>query len=48
MEYNMKNFNEIACGGFHSLCLINYSQDLDWIEKDYENICKIIDDVGII
>ena len=49
LEYNNKKFDEVSCGGFHSLCLIKYKENLSWIENDYENIiCCIIDDIEII
>ena len=47
-EYNSKKFDEISCGGFHSLCLIKYRDNLDWIENDYSEISRIIDEIGII
>ena len=47
-EYNSKNFDEIACGGFHSLCLIKYRENLNWIEDDFKKITNIIDEIGII
>jgi E3 ubiquitin-protein ligase HERC4 len=47
-EYNSKKFDEISCGGFHSLCLIKYRDNLDWIENDYNEISRIIDEIGII
>ena len=47
-DYNSKKFDEIACGGFHSLCLIKYRDSLNWIEEDFNLIKKMIDDVGII
>ena len=31
-------FEEIACGGFHSLCLIKYKDDISWIEDDFKKI----------
>ena len=47
-EYNLYKFNEVACGGFHSLCLINHYKDTNWIEDDYDKfICSLIDDMGI-
>ena len=46
-EYNMNNFSEVSCGGFHSLCLLKSKNNLDWIEKDYtENILEIIEEIG--
>ena len=48
-DYNSKDFDDISCGGFHSLCLINYNEDLSWIENDFKNIiCKLINDIGMI
>ena len=48
-EYNSYKFNEVACGGFHSLCLIKHNENINWIEEDYEKIiCEIINDIGII
>ena len=47
-EYNSKKFGEIACGGFHSLCLIKYKENLNWIEDDYNEISRLIDEIGII
>ena len=47
-EYNSKSFEEIYCGGFHSLCLIKYRENLNWIEDDFKEIINIIDDIGII
>ena len=48
-EYNLFKFDEVACGGFHSLALIKHHKNTDWIEDDYEKIiCTLIDDIGII
>ena len=47
-EYNSKSFEEISCGGFHSLCLIKYRENLSWIEDDFKKIVNIIDEIGII
>ena len=48
-EYKENKFESISCGGFHSLCLITYNEDINWIENDFKNkICKIINDIGII
>ena len=48
-EYNSYKFDEVACGGFHSLCLIKHNEDINWIYEDYEKIiCTLIDDIGII
>ena len=47
-EYNLFKFDEVACGGFHSLALIKRHKNIDWIEDDYEKlICTLIDDIGI-
>ena len=35
-------FEEISCGGFHSLCLIKYKEDLSWIEDDLKTIADTI------
>ena len=41
-------FEEISCGGFHSLCLIKYKESTNWIKDDFEKkIAKIIDEIGI-
>ena len=48
-EYNLFKFDEVACGGFHSLCLIKHNKNTNWIEGEYEKIiCSIIDDIGIV
>ena len=47
-DYNSKNFDEISCGGFHSLCLIKYRENLKWIEDDFKKIQNIIDEIGLI
>ena len=47
-EYNSKIFDDISCGGFHSLCLIKYKENLNWIEDDYNKIINIIDEMEII
>ena len=47
-DYNSKNFDEISCGGFHSLCLIKHRENLNWIENDFKKIVNIIDEIGII
>ena len=47
-EYNLFRFDEVACGGFHSLCLIKHKKNINWIEDDFEKIiCSLIDDIGI-
>ena len=35
-------FEEISCGGFHSLCLAKYKGDLSWIEDDFKKIVDTI------
>ena len=35
-------FEEIACGGFHSLCLIKYRDDISWIEEDFKKIVNVV------
>ena len=47
-DYNSKKFDDISCGGFHSLCLIKYRENLNWIEDDYIKIINTIDEIGII
>ena len=48
-EYNLFKFEEVACGGFHSLCLIKHKKNTNWIEDEFEKIiCSIINDIGII
>ena len=44
LGFNNENiqFEEIACGGFHSLCLIKYKDDLSWIDEDFNKIEKAI------
>ena len=49
IEYKNNKFESVSCGGFHSLCLINSTDNINWIEDDFKNIiCKIINDIGII
>ena len=38
-EENQIIFDDISCGGFHSLCLAKYKESIDWIENDF-NIIK--------
>ena len=46
-EYNKNIFCDVSCGGFHSLCLLKSKNNLDWIEKDYnESILEIIEEIG--
>ena len=41
-------FEEISCGGFHSLCLIKRKKSINWIFDDFnKKILKIIDDINI-
>ena len=48
-EYNSHKFDEVACGGFHSLCLIKHKENINWIIEEYEKIiCSLIDDILII
>ena len=48
-EYKGNKFENISCGGFHSLIIINHNEDIRWIDNDFKNIiCKIIDEIGII
>ena len=35
-------FEEVACGGFHSLCVIKYKNNLNWIEDDFNKIVEVI------
>ena len=39
VEYNDKKFEEVSCGGFHSLCLVTYKKGVKWIDEDF---CKFI------
>ena len=46
-EYNLNNFSDVSCGGFHSLILLKSKNNLDWIEKDYdEHILGIFNEIG--
>ena len=46
-EFNMNKFCGVSCGGFHSLCLLKSKNELDWIEKDYnESILETIEEIG--
>ena len=48
-EYNSHKFEEVACGGFHSLCLIKHHENINWIEDDFiKIICALIDEIGIM
>ena len=41
-------FDEVSCGGFHSLCLVKHKLSINWINDDFsKKIAKIIDDIGI-
>ena len=45
-DYNMNNFSDISCGGFHSLCLIKHNEDINWIEDDFKYyICRVINEM---
>ena len=45
-EYTKNKFESVSCGGFHSLCLIKYNEDINWIEDDFNNIiCKVINEM---
>ena len=49
-DYNnyKHGFDEISCGGFHSLCLIKYKENINWIYDDFDKkIVKIIEEIGI-
>ena len=46
-EYDGTQFSNICCGGFHSLVLIKYKKDVEWIEKDYEKISNKIMNLNI-
>ena len=51
-EGDKVQFEDISCGGFHSLCLAKYKQNIDWIENDFKIIENIIkhnneDDISI-
>ena len=35
-------FEEISCGGFHSLCLTKYKENLNWIDDDFQKIVEAI------
>ena len=35
VEYNDKKFEEVSCGGFHSLCLVTYKKGVKWIDEDF-------------
>ena len=46
-EYNMNNFSDVSCGGFHSLTLLKSKNNLEWIETDYEEyILDTIKEIG--
>ena len=50
LDYNSDKceFAEISCGGFHSLCLIKYKKNINWIFDDFDKkISKAIDDINI-
>ena len=39
---NKIQFEDVACGGFHSMCLVKYKEDLSWIENDFVKIINSI------
>ena len=39
---NKVQFDDISCGGFHSLCLAKYKNGIDWIDNDFRIIVNII------
>ena len=46
-DYNMNDFSDVSCGGFHSLILLKSKRSIDWIEKDYEEfILGILKEIG--
>ena len=46
-DYNMNNFSDVSCGGFHSLILLKSKNNLDWIEKDYDEfILGVLKEIG--
>ena len=48
-DYNMNYFSQVSCGGFHSLCLLEKKNNLDWIDKDYDEIIlDIIREIGTL
>ena len=48
-EYNMNNFVQVSCGGFHSLCLLEKKNNWVWINKDYDEcILDIIKEIGTL
>ena len=50
LDYNSdkSEFAEISCGGYHSLCLIKYKKNTNWIFDDFDKkISKAIDDINI-
>ena len=41
-------FEEISCGGFHSLCLIKRKKNINWIFDDFDKkISKVIDNLNL-
>ena len=45
-EYKKNKFESVSCGGFHSLCLIERKEDINWIENDFKiHICKLINEI---
>ena len=46
-DYNMNNFSDVSCGGFHSLILLKSKNNIDWIEKDYDEfILGVLKEIG--
>ena len=46
-EYNMNNFSDVSCGGFHSLILLKSKNNVNWIENDYDElILGIFKEIG--
>ena len=43
---NKSEFEDISCGGYHSLCLIKHKKNINWIFDDFDKkISKTIDDI---
>ena len=42
LNNDKSEFQDISCGGFHSLCLYKYKEDLNWIENDFNKIIDVI------
>ncbi len=48
LDYNndKSEFEDISCGGYHSLCLIKHKKNINWIFDDFDKkISKTIDDI---